>query len=62
MSARLGDLKRALSDLGISVIQPKKGSHWKAVGPGMKTEVSDVYLKGVCRCFGIDLDELKRKL
>lgn len=72
MPARLRDIKRALNSLGIDVNEPKKGSHWKAVHgttcytipahAGLKEEVSDVYIKAMCRAFGLDYAEFKAKL
>ena len=29
---------------------------------GMKTEIPDEYIRGICRAFGIDLDEFKKRL
>jgi hypothetical protein len=73
MPARLRDLARALASFGIDVDMPSAGSHWKArkegfgVYPipahnGPKSEIGDVYLRGVCRHFGIELAELKSKM
>jgi len=28
----------------------------------MKTEIPDEYIRGICRAFGIDLDEFKKRL
>jgi len=72
--ARLRDLVRVLASFGITVEPPRGGgSHWKATGPdgtiymipahnAERTELSDVYVRKVCRTFGIDYDELKRRL
>lgn len=64
MPARLGDIARAIEGLGGSVEQPKKGSHFKArlgsqmyplsAHNGWKTELSDFYIRGMCRALGID--------
>lgn len=73
MPARLRDLARVLAEYGVQVKEPKRGSHWKAVGPdgktypvpagnGLKTEIGDEYIRGACRAFGIDVDDLKNKL
>jgi hypothetical protein len=70
MPARLRLLAQvAQAKYGISVVAPKKGSHWKAMRDGKsyslpahngpKTELSDVYIRGLCRAFGIDYDEMK---
>ncbi|MCC6649433.1 MAG: type II toxin-antitoxin system HicA family toxin [Polyangiaceae bacterium] len=64
MAVRLRDLTRALATFGISVA-PGKGSHQKFLRPparnypvpapnGDKSEISDQYVKGVCRHFGLD--------
>ena len=56
------------------VAEPKGGgSHYRAsklgfrsyplpLHNGMKSELSDVYLRGVCSAFEIELSELKKKL
>ena len=72
MPARIRDIKRALSARSIAVEEPSSGSHWKATNGqttypipapnGLKTEVSDVYVKGLCRAFGIDYQAFKREL
>lgn len=73
MPARLRDLKRALAELGLVLHEPGSGSHWKFVavdgktysvpaGNGLKTEIDDVYLKGLCRTFGLDYKKLKQLL
>lgn len=73
MPARVRDLKRALEQHGILYENPPGGgSHGRftdgrTVYPvparnGLKTEVGDVYIRGVCRCFGLDLAELKNAL
>jgi hypothetical protein len=72
MPARLRDLKRVLGDFGIELTKPKAGSHWKATDgkrlypipshAGLKGEIQDVYIRGVCRAFGLDYAELKQRL
>lgn len=73
MPARLRDIKRALTKRGIQVLEPKGGgSHWKATNGqvtypipshgGLHGEITDVYIKGLCRAFGFDLAEFKRDL
>lgn len=73
MPARFRDLQRALEALGLVVTVADGTSHWKVVGPngktypipahnGLKTEIADVYIRGVCRCFGIDPKELAKHL
>lgn len=71
MPARLLALKRALESMGLEVLKPGSGSHWKAVRPGKggktfpipahngeKTEIGDQYIRAVCRCFEIDPEDL----
>ena len=71
MPARFGDIARALRKLGVQVEEPSKGSHWKCrkdgfgvytipAHNGLKAEISDVYIRAVCRHFEIDLEEFKR--
>ncbi len=72
MPARLRDLARALRALGIDVEEPSSGSHWKATFDGRvyplpahngpKSELADVYIRGVCRAFSLDENELRRRL
>lgn len=72
MPARLRDIKRVLTALGIAVEEPSSGSHWKAsndgktypipASNGLKTEISDKYIKGLCRCFSLDVDDFTKKL
>ena len=73
MPARLRDIKRALLEYGVTAEAPSSGSHWKlrdASGKvytlpchnGDRTELSGVYLKGLCRAFGSDLEDFKRRL
>lgn len=72
MPARLLALKRVLEFMGAEVHRPNSGSHWKAVYQGKtypipahngeKTEIGDVYIRGVCRCFGWDPTEFKKHL
>jgi len=70
MPAKLRDIVRALEAMG-GTVEPSKGgsSHWKAtrngtVYPlaahnGLKSEISDLYIKGLCRCFGLDEREFR---
>jgi len=73
MPARLSRVASAASTYGISLHKPKSGSHYKFKKPhhrtypvpahnGMKTVISDVYIKGLCRNFALDYDEFKEKL
>jgi len=70
--AKARDISRALKKLGVELIEPNKGSHWKAVKGGIvypipchngpKTEISDVYIRGVCRAFGLNEAEFRKAL
>jgi hypothetical protein len=62
---------RALAEFGITVVPGTRHFHARnAKGElytlpahkGLKSEIDDVYLRGVCRTFGIDLAELKKRL
>ena len=74
MSARLSRIEAVAAQYGITISKPTgRGSHWKAKKPGhrtypipahkgVKTEIADNYINGLCRNFGIDADEFKSKL
>ncbi len=76
MPARLKAIARALKESvpGSEVQRPKKGSsHWKAIGPdgktypipahnGLKTEIGDAYIRGLCTAFGLSIEEFKKRL
>lgn len=73
MPARLSDLVRVLRDYECTVEKPSSGSHWKAraangamyplpAGNGLRTEIGDNYIKGLCRKLGIDPDDFLKKL
>jgi hypothetical protein len=72
MPARLRDVARVLRTYGIDVREPTSGSHWKATNgatsyplpahDGLKEELSDVYLRKLCRAFGLDYAEFRAKL
>lgn len=73
MPPRLRDVIKALAEHGIEVDKPAGGSHWmcKRKGArgypipahnGPKSEISNCYVRGVCRAFGIDEGEFKKKL
>jgi len=75
MPARARDLRRALEALG-ATLEPRSGrsgtSHWMAtlggvsypipLHNGLKTEVPDVYIRGVCRALGLNEAQLRAKL
>jgi hypothetical protein len=73
MPVRFRDLKRALAAFGVEVRDsPGGGSHYHAVKDGrtfpitahngLKSELPDGYVRGVCATFGIDPKELRKKL
>lgn len=75
MPARLGQIRKALRKYGCTVEAARGGSsHFKARTPdgkrtfilpshnGMKGEISNFYIRRLCKSFGIDLEEFKRKL
>lgn len=74
MPARLRDLVRVLAEFGIGVDPPRGGgSHWKATGPdgtaytlpshnGERTELTDVYVRKLCRAFNIDEHAFRTRL
>ncbi len=73
MPARLRDIKRVLEALGVFVEEPTSGSHWKARGAdgktypipahnGLKEEVSDIYIRALCRSFELDEKSFRSKL
>lgn len=72
MPARLRDIVRVLKASGVDVEKPNSGSHWKAVLDGKtypipahngdKTEIDNKYIRGVCDCFDLNVDDFKKKL
>jgi hypothetical protein len=73
MPARFRDIKRAGARVGITFEKPSSGSHWKTRSEtggmypipapnGERTEISDHYIRGMCRAHGVDYDEMKRLL
>ncbi|MGH7605236.1 MAG: hypothetical protein ACRENK_14735 [Gemmatimonadaceae bacterium] len=73
MPARLRDIARICATLGIRIEKPNSGSHWKAkregegtypipAANGERTEISDKYIRGLCRHFNISYDEMMRLL
>lgn len=74
MPARLRDIERAARALGLEIV-PARGKHpWKAqrtgggvsygipAHNGLKTEISDQYVRGFCRAFGLDEAEFRKLL
>ena len=72
MPARLRDIKRVLESFGGAIDDPSSGSHFHATRGGklcpvpahngLKTEISDIYIKKLCRVLGIDYDEFVKNL
>ena len=73
MPARFRDIRRALEKLGATVTaSPGGGSHWHAqkdgrmyplpAGHGNNSEITDKYIKGVCKALGLDEQELRKHL
>ena len=74
MPARYARLRAALTQLGVRVSErPGKGSHVVVddgkghtyplpLHHGAKTELSDVYLRGLCRALEIEYEELRKRL
>ncbi len=71
MPARLRDIVRVLASFGVTVAPGARHFHARnAQGlffavpahNGLKTEIPDVYLRAICRTFGIDFAELKKRL
>lgn len=72
MPARLTDIKRALSSMGVSIEPPNGGSHYRASKEGKmypipahngeRSEIADVYIRGVCRAFDLNYEEFKKRL
>ncbi len=72
MPVRVSDLKRAVAPDGVK-LEPGKGSHLKFRRPGFRvypvpahngerSELDDKYVKGLCRCLGLDEDEIRGRL
>jgi len=69
----MGRIARAGRKSGLEVEEGKGTSHWKFKCDGRrtypipasnseKTEIDDIYIKGLCRNFGLDLEEFKKLL
>lgn len=70
---RLRDIKRAVEHLGHEVVPPRGGgSHYRVrvagrVYPlpahnGLRTDISEVYVTGLCRVLGMSVDDFKALL
>lgn len=73
MPARLKRIIAVAAEYGIAFSPPSSGSHWKAKKDGFRTypvpahngertEISDPYIRGLCRNFGIAFEEFLAKL
>ncbi len=73
MPSRFRDIKRALQKMGATVSASTGGSsHFHAekdgkmypipASHGDKTEIPDVYVRGVCRALGLDEAEFRKNL
>jgi hypothetical protein len=73
MPAWLRSIVLALKELGLVVDEPKKGSHYMvrregarpyplSAHNGLKSEITDKYIKGLCAHFGLDLEAFKKRL
>lgn len=68
MPERLGKLAKKVRPYGVLLEKPKSGSHYKFVRDGvrypisahngLKTEIPDLYIRGLCRTFDIDPADL----
>jgi hypothetical protein len=64
MPARLADIERAARAMGADVELPSKGSHWKIrfngtmypvpAHNGLRSEIGETYIRGLCKAFGWD--------
>lgn len=73
MPARLRTIRKAAESFGVEISEPGRGSHWQCrkqgfrmypipAHNGLKTEISDRYIAGLCKHFGIDEDAFRRSL
>lgn len=73
MPARFADIRRLLLVLGVDAETPTRGSHWKLrdgngktypipCPNGERSEISDKYIRALCRTFGFDYDHFKSHL
>ena len=67
MPARLGKLGKWAKQSNLRLEKPTSGSHWKFFGPdgamypvpshnGLRGEISDFYIKKLCKYFDLDED------
>ncbi len=74
MPARLADIERAARQSGLEILKPKGKHAWKARRPsdgktygipshnGLKTEITEVYIRAFCRCFDLDETQFRKLL
>jgi hypothetical protein len=74
LPARLRDIQRAAIASGLEVIAASGKHPWKARRPrdgktygipahgGLKTEITEVYIRGLCRAFDLDLETFRKLL
>jgi hypothetical protein len=73
MPARLRDIVGALKRLGLEVDEPRKGSHFMvrregsrpyplSAHNGLRSEIADKYVRGLCAHFGLDVEAFKKLL
>lgn len=74
MPAKLSDIKRAVVALGHALEAPRAGgSHWKVRGRGggcypipahngLKEQIPDPYIRGLCRFLGVEFEEFRKRL
>jgi hypothetical protein len=73
MPARMGDIVRAARRMGIEVEEGQATSHWKfrrgmyrpypiPAHNGLKQEISDKYIRAMCRALGLSEDEFRKLL
>lgn len=76
MGCRIADLRKALRSFGLDVVESGRGRHPFKVrrangsGPtyplkahnGLKSELADCYVEGICDLYGIDEKALRAKL
>jgi hypothetical protein len=71
--AKFSAIKREVLAMGLTVEPPRGGgSHWKVRGRngsypipahnGLKGEIPDQYIRGLCRFLGVDFEEFRKRL
>jgi hypothetical protein len=72
MPAKLSAILRVLKEYDATIEPPSSGSHYKAfrngvlytipAHNGLKSEISDIYIKQLCKMLGINYDEFVKSL